>query len=104
MSKYIRSIVETDGLIQLHEADAVIWANKYTVENPVDAASFFVQKANHMKEYLEGKLYYGGQAEKRSVEKRKVFLETLRAKTNDENIKAECTRLLNMWRESTLVY
>lgn len=104
LSKYIRSIVETDGLVQLHETDAAIWANKYTVENPVDTASFFVQKANHMKEYLEGKLYYGGQAEKRSGEKRKEFLETLRAKTKDEDVKAECTRLLNMWRESTLVY
>jgi hypothetical protein len=101
---YIRSVLEIDGLAQLHEADAAIWANKYTVKNPVDAASFFVQKTNQMKEYLDGRLYYGGQAEKRSVEKRKEFLETLKDKTKDENVRAECIRLLNMWSESTLVY
>ena len=72
---YIREITEIDGLTQLRETEAVIWANKFAVENPVDAASLFVQKTNHMKEYLEGKEYYGGQAEKRSVEKRIKFLE-----------------------------
>ncbi|NWF86954.1 hypothetical protein HXY32_04000 [Candidatus Bathyarchaeota archaeon] len=46
---YIRSITEIDGLTQLREADAAIWTNKYAVENPVDAASLFVQKANNMK-------------------------------------------------------
>jgi hypothetical protein len=104
MNKYIRSIIEIDGLAQLHETDAAIWANKYTVENPVDAASFFVQKANHMKEYLDRVLYYGGQAEKRSTEKRKEFLEVLKIKTKDENVRAECMRLLDMWNESKLVY
>ena len=104
LSKYIRSIVEIDGLAQLREADATIWANKYTVENPVDAASFFVQKANHMKEYLDGTLYYGGQAERRSTEKRKEFLETLKNNAKDENVRAECVRLLNIWSESRLVY
>ncbi len=101
---YIRSVKEIDGLSQLHEADAVMWANKYTVDNAVDAASFFVQKANHMREYLDGELYYGGEAEKRSAEKRKKFLETLSKNTKDENVKAECTRLLDMWKESRLVY
>ncbi|MDI6847018.1 MAG: hypothetical protein QMD23_02665 [Candidatus Bathyarchaeia archaeon] len=41
---YLRSIVEIDGLTQLREADAAIWANKYAMENPVDAASLFIQK------------------------------------------------------------
>lgn len=104
LSKYIQSIVEIDGLAQLREADATIWANKYTVENPVDAASFFVQKANHMKEYLDGTLYYGGQAERRSAEKRKEFLEALKNNAKDENVRAECVRLLNIWSESRLVY
>lgn len=72
----IRNIVEIDGLTQLREADAAIWANKYAVENPVDAASVFVQKTYQMKEYLEGKPYYGGEAERRSVEKRIEFLES----------------------------
>lgn len=101
---YIRSIEEIDGLTQLHEADALIWANTYAVENPVDAASVFVQKANHMKEYLEGELYYGGEAEKRSVQKRIEFLETLKKKSKEKTIIEECERLLKMWSEGSLVY
>lgn len=101
---YIRNITEIDGLTQLRESEATIWANKYAVENSVDAASLFVQKAHHMKEYLEGKLYYGGAAEKRSVEKRIGFLETLKRKTRDKKVKEECERLLELWRESFLVY
>lgn len=101
---YVRGIVEIDGLTQLHETDALIWANKYAVNNPVDAASLFIQKANHMKEYLEGKLYYGSAAEKRSVEKRIEFLETLKEKSREEAVKEECERLLKMWSESSLVY
>jgi hypothetical protein len=101
---YIRGIVEIDGLTQLREADAAIWANKYAVENPVDAASVFVQKASSMKEYLEGKLYYGGVAEKRSVQIRVEFLETLKIKSNEKEVVLECERLLRLWSESTLVY
>ncbi|NWG11789.1 hypothetical protein HXY33_08620 [Candidatus Bathyarchaeota archaeon] len=101
---FIRSIIEIDGLTQLREADATIWANKYAVENPIDAASLFVQKANHMKEYLEGKLYYGGEAEKRSVEKRIEFLKVLKSKTSDKKVIEECERLLKLWEESRLVY
>jgi hypothetical protein len=104
LRKYIRCIVEIDGLTQLRESEAAIWANKYAVENPVDAASLFVQKANHMKEYLEGKLYYGGMAEKRSVQKRIAFLKTLKRKSRKEEIKRECERLLEIWSESALVY
>jgi hypothetical protein len=101
---YIRRIVEIDGLTQLREADATIWANKYAVENPVDAASLFVQKANHMKEYLEGKLYYGGEAEKRSVAKRIEFLKVLKERSPENEVKEECVRLLKLWHESSLVY
>jgi hypothetical protein len=101
---YIRCITEIDGLTQLRESEATIWANKYAVENPVDAASLFVQKAHHMKEYLESKLYYGGKAEKRSVEKRIEFLEALKSKSNEKNVKEECERLLKFWNESSLVY
>jgi hypothetical protein len=101
---YIRSIIEIDGLTQLREAEAAIWANKYAVENPVDAASLFIQKANHMKEYLEGKLYYGGAAEKRSIEKRMEFLETLKRKSRNKAVREECERLLKLWSESLLVY
>ena len=101
---YIRQIIEIDGLTQLRETEVVIWANKFAVENPVDAASLFVQKANQMKEYLEGELYYGGTAEKRSVEKRIQFLEVLKSKSQDESVKEECERLLQMWEDSALAY
>ncbi|MGB9842458.1 MAG: hypothetical protein ACPLKZ_07050 [Candidatus Bathyarchaeales archaeon] len=101
---YIREILEIDGLTQLRETEVAIWANKFAVENPVDAASLFIQKASQMKEYLEGELYYGGTAEKRSVEKRMEFLEILKQKTNDESVKAECERLLQMWKDSSIAY
>jgi len=101
---YIRGIVEIDGLTQLRESEAAIWANKYAVENPVDAASLFIQKANHMREYLEGKLYYGGTAEKRSVEKRIEFLEVLKRKSKEKEVRRECERLLEFWSESSLAY
>jgi len=101
---YLRSIIEVDGLTQLREADAAIWMNDYAVENPVDAASLLVQKANTMKDYLEGKLYYGGTAEKRSVEKRIDFLKALKGRSKEEEVVAECERLLQFWSESSLAY
>ena len=101
---YIRKVMEIDGITQLRESEVAIWASKFAVQNPVDAASLFVQKAYHMKEYLEGKLYYGGNAEKRSVEKRIEFLETLKDKTEDKAVKEECERLLEMWKDSSLAF
>jgi len=101
---YIRAIKEVDGLTQLRQADAAIWANMYAVENPVDAASLFVQKANQMMEYLEGKLYYGGAAEKRSDEKRIEFLKVLEAKSQEKQVIEECERILKLWREGYWVY
>jgi hypothetical protein len=101
---YIRQIMEIDGITQLRETEATIWANKFAVENEVDAASLFVQKAYHMKEYLDGELYYGGQAEKRTVQKRIEFLEVLKSKNEDSQVKEECERLLDMWRESSIAF
>ena len=101
---YIREIEEIDGLTQLRNADATIWTNKYAVQSPVDAASLFVQKANHMKEYLELTDYYGGEAEKRSNSKRIEFLEILKTRSQEKEVKIECERLLGLWRESSLVY
>jgi hypothetical protein len=101
---YIRKIMEIDGITQLRETEVAIWANKFAVENPVDAASLFVQKAYSMKEYLDGELYYGGNAEKRSVAKRVEFLKVLSEKSNDKGIKEECERLLQLWRESSLSF
>ncbi|RLI02572.1 hypothetical protein DRO38_03755, partial [Candidatus Bathyarchaeota archaeon] len=60
---YIREIREINGLSQLRECDSAIWANIYAVQHPVDAARFFVQKAWQMKNYIEGKMYYGHQGE-----------------------------------------
>ncbi|MEM2419826.1 MAG: hypothetical protein QXL38_02420 [Candidatus Bathyarchaeia archaeon] len=97
---YIREISEIDGFTQLREAEATIWANKYAVANHVDAASLFVQKANHMKEYLEGKMYFGGEAERRSIQKRIEFLEALKSKSRKREVKEECERLLKSWAES----
>jgi hypothetical protein len=101
---YIKQIIEIDGLTQLRETEATIWANKFAVENPVDAASLFIQKTSQMKEYIEGELYYGGTAEKRSVEKRKEFLEALKNKSKAQEAKEECERLLKMWEDSSLAY
>ena len=101
---YIRKIMEIDGITQLRETEVAIWASKFAVENPVDAASLFIQKAYHMKEYLEGELYYGGNAEKRSVAKRVEFLQSLKDKTSDKVVKEECERLLEMWKESSLAF
>jgi hypothetical protein len=101
---YIRKIMEIDGLTQLRETEVAIWANNFAVENPVDAASLFIQKAYHMKEYIEGELYYGGNAEKRSVAKRVEFLQTLKEKTSDSTVKEECERLLQMWKDSSLAF
>lgn len=100
----IRKIIEIDGITQLRETEVAIWANKFAVENPVDAASLFIQKAYHMKEYLKGELYYGGNAEKRSITKRIEFLQSLRDKTNDKKVKEECERLLQMWKESSSAF
>lgn len=101
---YIKKIIEIDGITQLRETEVAIWANKFAVENPVDAASLFIQKAYHMKEYLEGELYYGGNAEKRSVAKRIGFLKVLQDKSSDKTVKEECERLLQMWKESSLAF
>ena len=99
---YIRQIIEIDGLTQLRETEAAIWANKFAVENPVDAASLFIQKTYHMKQYLDGEIYYGGSSEKLTVEKRIDFLEELKNKTAEKTVKDECERLLKMWEESSL--
>jgi hypothetical protein len=104
LQTYIRKIQEIDGITQLRETEVAIWANKFAVDNPVDFASLMVQKAYSMKEYLDGELYYGGTAEKRSVAKRVEFLQALKEKSSDNSIKEECDRLLGMWKDSSLVF
>ncbi|RLI20790.1 hypothetical protein DRO54_05355 [Candidatus Bathyarchaeota archaeon] len=100
---YIREIKEIDGLTQLREAEAAIWANKYAVKDPIDAASLFIQKTYQMKNYIEGKPYYGGEAEHHATQKRIEFLEELKKKTRKEEIKKRCEEILKAWRESIYI-
>jgi len=99
---YIRQIKEIDGITQLRETEVAIWANKFAVENPIDAASLFTQKAYHMKQYIDGEMYYGGTSEKMTVGKRIEFLRTLETKTDEKEVREECERLLKLWAESSL--
>lgn len=101
---YIRQIAEIEGFSQLREAEVAIWANMQLLENTIEAAGFFVQKASQMKEFLEGKLYYGGAAEVRSVEKRIEFLKALRMKSKNRAIRNKCEKILKRWAESTFVF
>lgn len=100
---YIREIKEIDGLTQLREAEAAIWANNHAINDPVDAASLFIQKAYQMKDYIEGKLYYGGEAEHRVTQKRIEFLEELKKKTRKKEVKCRCEEILKAWRESIYI-
>jgi hypothetical protein len=96
---YIRKIMEIDGFSQLRTEEVSIWANKYTVAEPVDAASYFIQKAQQMKDYLEGRLYYD-KGELNAIKKRIQFIETLRDKSKNREIKEKCEELLKRWNET----
>jgi hypothetical protein len=100
---YIEKIVEVDGLSQLRESEAAIWVNKYQVKDPVEAASFFAMKSWQMKQFLNGKPYFGGEAEEELNQKRIEFLEKLMKKTRKEHVKKRCEELLKSWRESTFL-
>jgi hypothetical protein len=100
---YIRQIEEINGFSQLHEADAAIWATIPMLEDPVDAASYIVQKAQQMKDYLEGKLYYGV-GEMASIEKRIEFLEKLKKQSKDNEVKKRCEELLQKWADSAFTF
>jgi len=97
---YIKKIVEIEGLTQLRESEVAIWASKYTIADPVDAASLFIQKAQQMKDYIDGKLYYE-MAELKAIKKRIEFLEKLKEKSNNHAVKKSCEELLKRWSETT---
>jgi len=97
---YIRQIREIDGLSQLREAEAAIWTNKYAVADPIEAAGFIIQKAQQMKDFIEGRLYYET-AEARAVEKRIEFFETLRDRSKDQAVKKKCEENVKRWTEIT---
>ncbi len=100
---YIREIKEIEGLSQLHEADVVIWANMPMLVDTVDAASYIVQKAQQMKDYLESKLYYGT-GEMSAIEKRLKFLEKLKEKSKSEDVKRRCQELLKQWEDTKMMF
>lgn len=100
---YIRQIEEINGFSQLHEADAAIWATMPMLEDSVDAASYIVQKAQQMKDYVEGKLYYGV-GEMALIEKRIEFLEKLKKVSRNTEIRKRCEELLKRWADSTLMF
>jgi len=100
---YIRRIEEIEGFSQLHEADAAIWANMPMLADRVDAASYIVQKAQQMKDYIEGKLYYGT-GEMTAIEKRLEFLEKLKKQSRSAAVKKKCDELLKKWSESTMMF
>ena len=97
---YIRQIREIGGLSQLREAEVAIWANKYAVADPIEAAGFIIQKAQQMKDFIEGRLYYD-KGEIRAVEKRIQFLETLRDRSKNQEVKKKCEEALKRWAELT---
>ncbi len=96
---YIRGIVEIEGFSQLHEADAALWANMPMMSDLVNAASYVVQKAQQMKDYLEGNLYYE-KGEARAIEKRLEFLKVLGSKSESPEIKERCEQLLKEWADT----
>jgi len=100
---YIRQIQEIEGFSQLHEADVTIWANMPMMADIVDAASYIVQKAQQMKDYLEGKLYYGT-GEMSAIEKRLEFLEKLKEKSKNQDVKRRCEELLRQWADTKIMF
>jgi hypothetical protein len=95
---YIRVIREIEGLSQLREQEAAIWFHVKALDDPVDDAGFMIQKTQQMKDFIEGRLYYET-AEIRAVNKRIEFLEALRDKTDDPDIKSKCEQQLKRWKE-----
>ena len=94
---YIRNVVEIDGIGQLREYEATIWANAHNVDDPVEGARFLVQKAYQMKNYLEGNPYheYG---EVDAIQKSLEFLEELKKTCKDDDLRKRCEEALNLWK------
>jgi len=95
---YIRVIREIEGLSQLREQEAAIWFHVKALDDPIDDAGFIIQKTQQMNDFIEGRLYYET-AEIRAVNKRLEFVEALKDKTDDPNIKKRCEENLKKWKE-----
>ena len=100
---YLREIVEMEGFSQLRESDAALWANMSMLDDVVNAASYVVQKAEQMKGYLDGTLYYGT-GEIVAIEKRLEFLRKLEDKSESGEVKARCAQLLKEWADTRLQF
>jgi len=100
---YLREIVEIEGFSQLHESDVALWATMSMLDDVVNAASYVVQKARQMKDYLEGNLHYGA-GEIAAIEKRLEFLRTLQIKSESTEVKARCAQLLKEWADTRLQF
>ena len=95
---YISLIREIEGLSQLREEESSVWFNVKALDDPIDDAGFIIQKTQQMKDFIEGRLYYET-AEIRAVNKRIEFVEALRDKTDNSEIKKRCEENLNKWNE-----
>jgi len=95
---YIRVIREIEGLSQLREEEAAIWFNVKALDDSIDNAGFIIQKTQQMKDFVEGRLYYET-AEIQAVNKRMEFVENLKNKTDDPEIKRRCSENLKRWNE-----
>jgi hypothetical protein len=95
---YIRCVKEIEGIGQLRETEATIWLNTYLVENPVEGARFLVQKAQQMKDYLEGRQYYD-KGEMAAVETSIGFLRVLEGKRLSDDLKQLCQASLKQWTD-----
>jgi len=100
---YVRQIVEIEGFSQLREAEVTIWANEEILSDLVDAASFFIQKAQQMKDFLEDKQYYGGKGEISGVNKRLEFLKALKSRGKRESVRKRCEDILKSWADSSFL-
>ena len=96
---YIRQVIEIEGFSQLRESEVAVWANEYTVEDPIEGAGFLIQKAHQMKDYIEGRLYYD-KGETNAVRKRIQFLEALKNKSRNQTVKKKCEESLKRWTET----
>ena len=95
---YIRTIREIEELSQLREQDVAIWFHVKALDDPVDDAGFIIQKTQQMKDFIEGRLYYET-GEVRAVNTRIEFIEALKDKSNDPNMKKKCEENLKKWKE-----
>ena len=95
---YIRGIREITGLSQLREEEAAIWFNIKALDDPIDDAGFIIQKTQQMKDFIEGRLYYET-AEIRAVNKRIEFIEILKNKTDNPDMRKRYEENLKRWKE-----